>query len=72
MRLGGEPLDDAQEVARIEGLREIRLSVATVGFAPRIVRGGEDDQRHVAQTHTQLAGERRSIQTGHVDVEDDQ
>ena len=36
----------------------------------RIHCGGEDHERHVAQSHPELARERRSIHAGHLDIQD--
>ena len=60
------------ELLRVEGLREVRLGVAAIGFATWVARCGEDHQRHVAERHTQLARERWAIDAGHLHVEDDE
>ena len=50
---------------------EVRLGVAAVRLAAGIARAGEDHERDASQRHAQLASERRSVDAGHLHVEDD-
>jgi hypothetical protein len=67
----GEAPHDLDQLARIEGLREVGLGVAAIGFVTRVARAGEDDERNVTQPHAQLPRERRSVDARHLHVEDD-
>src|SRR5207248_481981 len=68
---GGETANDADELLRVEGLGEVRLSVAAIRLAARVGDAGEDHERDAAQRHAELARERRSVHPGHLHVEDD-
>src|SRR5438477_10148552 len=70
-RSGGETADDADQLLRVEGLREIRLSVAAIGLAPWIGDSGEDHEWDSTERHAKLARERRSIHPRHLHVEND-
>jgi hypothetical protein len=68
---GSEAANDVHELFCVEGLGEIRLGVAAIGFTARIGDTGEDHEWDTTECHTKLAGERRAVHTRHLHIEDD-
>jgi len=70
-RSGGEATNDADELLRVEGLREVGLGVAAIGLTAGIGDAGEDHEGYAPECHAQLAGKRGSIHARHLHVEHD-
>ena len=68
---GGETANDADQLLRVEGLREVGLGIAPIGLTARIGDAGENHERDAAKRHAELARERRAVHPGHLHIEND-
>src|SRR2546427_5224355 len=69
-RSGSETANDADELLRVEGLREIRLGIAAIGLATGIRDAREDHEWDAAERHAELARERWTVHPRHLHVQD--